>query len=274
MIKRILFSVAMLLISKEIFGQSGFYVGLSGTYSFIPKTEIIENILLPNLLNYATQAKITKNFDVKPGFNIGLGYNKQLIEKFSISAGAEASFIRYQRVLSVEPLERTTANPEVNNGVSVGSFYSAQPGGIYYEDIDFDSNDNATVFDNSNDGKTKILYLAIPVKIHYSLIPKRFKIGIGVTNNFIVYSSQLKSLFIFSDPRYVTQQDYNDKSGVGLRNYQLNGSFSLEYRVLQDIWIQADYDHGFLSIYDNRGEYTATNKARYRTVELGLKYEL
>ncbi len=47
-------------------------------------------------------------------------------------------------------------------------------------------------FHSFSHGKIKILYLSLPVEIYYSIVPDRFKIGFGVTNYFIAYSSQIK----------------------------------------------------------------------------------
>lgn len=148
MIKNILISCIVLLISNEGFGQSGFYVGVSGTYSFIPNTEMVESILLPNPLYSSTQIRVSESFDVKPGANIGVGYNKVLIERFSISAGVGTSFHRYQRKLKVNMPENSTTNLDRGDDMPVGDFYySAQPVGIHYEDME-EPIDNTAIIDN------------------------------------------------------------------------------------------------------------------------------
>jgi hypothetical protein len=117
------------------------------------------------------------------------------------------------------------------------------------------------------------LYLAIPVKVQYSFIPNRLKAGIGFTSYLVAFSGQIRDYYHFQTESI---EEYNDTSGNGLNNYQLNGVISMEYRIFKSIWIQAGYNHGFLSIYDKQPETanpSSINKyAKYRTVEVGLKY--
>ena len=277
MTKTILFSGIILLISHGLFGQTDFYLGFSGTYSFIPKTEIIDNSSFTDPFGNFTSIKLTESFDVDPGFNLDFGFSRQFIDKFSINSGCGFSFISYKRESRLDLIEDdVTINLNEQSGIPIQDFYGIQLGDIRFQDINSDFNDTI-VSGNPNYGKTKILYLVLPVKIQYSILPDRFKIGIGVTNYFIAYSSQIKSIIDY-ETLPISYKEYNDKSSDGLNNYQLNGTFSLEYKVFKGIWIQTSYNHGFLSIYDKRPQsnYPSVNvgKEKYRTIELGLKYVL
>ncbi len=116
-----------------------------------------------------------------------------------------------------------------------------------------------------NLGKTKLLYLAIPVTGSYALLPDRLNLGIGVNNQFMVSASEIKSGL---------RNEYADKSLDPYHTYQLDGIFTIECRIVSRLWIQTSYSHGLRSMYKRPTDNLVQiiRSARYRTIDLGLKY--
>ena len=275
---RILFSIMILLISSKIFGQVDFYLDFSGTYPFIPKMEQIVEPSYTDPSGNITNIKFTEDFKVKPGFNLEFGFGKKIINRISFNSGIGFSFYQFKRESKVDFTwnNKTYGNSFGQSGETIGIFYGMPPGDVRFQNINSDSNVDATMESNSNFGKTKILYLAIPLRIQYSLVPDRFKIGIGVVNYFVTTSSQINRM-IDRGTYPISQKEYNDKSSNGLNNYQLNGNFCLEYRLFRGIWIKSGYNHGFMTVYNmpQESEYPVpSGKAKYRTFDVGLKYIL
>lgn len=278
MIKRVLFSIIIFLIPKLIFGQIGFYMDLSGTYPFIPKVEHTDKTDFTDIFGNPATIKLTEQYKVKPGLRIEMGFDKNVINKFSINSGIGLSFYQYKRESKLDFVDNNETGDigyPVQPGLPFGTFWGYQPGDIHFQDIDTDLGDDRTVIGNPNFGETKILYLAIPVRFQYSLVPDKLKIGIGVTNYFVAYSSQIKTMIDVETQPY-TQKEYNDKSSNGLNNYQLAGDITMEYNIFKGFWIKAGYGNSFSSIYDKPqpSDYQSTinDKAKYRTVLIGLKY--
>lgn len=266
MMNKILLLGIILLISNKIIGQTEYYVDFSGAYSFIPRTEKNGNTLSMNHFGLFTTTISTESFDVNPGFNIGLGFTRQLTHKFLFNSGIGFSFFQYNKKLSVDFIENIVTFESnqyyAQPGLPVAYFY-----GFRYINPVYNV---AGAIEKPNNVKTKILYLVIPVKIQYSFLPDKFNIGMGVTNYFIAYSSQISQVKSFTQ--------FNDKSNSGLNNYQLNGNISFEYRISKALWIQTSYDHGFSRIYDKseQSDYPSQSigDTKYRTVELGVKFDL
>ena len=278
MINRFLIAIPILLISNSIFGQADFYIDFTGAYSFIPKYEHVDELIFTDIFGNSSTVKFTEEYKVKPGFNIEVGLDKNIKNRFSLNSGIGFSYYQFKRESNLEFIENNETvdiHPIGQTGEPIGNYYGTQPGDIRFQDIDTNLGDDSTVIGNPNYGKTKILYLAIPLRLHYSIVPDKFKIGIGLTNYFVAYSSQIKTTLDF-ETQPISQKEYNDKSSNGLNNYQLAGEISLEYKIFKGLWIKTGYKNSFSSIYDKPqpSDYPTlkNDKAKYRTVLIVVKY--
>jgi hypothetical protein len=300
MIYRFLILFSILLISKGVFGQADFYIDFTGAYSFIPKYEHVDELIFTDIFGNPSTVKFTEEYIVKPGFNIEVGLDKYIKDRFSVNSGIGFSYYQYKRETNLEFIENNETD-EIHStgqtGEPIGDYYGTQPGDVRFQDVETDIGNDNTVIGNPNYGKTKILYLAIPLRLHYSIVPDKFKIGIGLTNYFVAFSSQIRQTMEYTidnntnttgtiEDRWNTQiadysrtfkvVEYNDKSSNGLSNYQLTGEITLEYKIFKGLWIKTGYKNSFLSIYDKPqpSDYITikNDKAKYRTVLIGLKY--
>lgn len=278
MINRFLLLITVFLASNQIYAQTDFYFDFSGTYSFIPKTELINDAIFTYPVVIAPTLKITESYDVKPGFNLGFGFNKTIIDRFSISSGIGFAYYSFKKEVRMDLEDNNQVAFETKPGVPIGSYFGhVETGDIQFQDLDPELTDRVTIA-TPDYGMTRIVYLSIPVRFYYSIIPDRFRIGLGVTNYLVAYSSQITMVTDFQTHDF-SQKEYNDESSNGLSNYQLNGDLSLEYRVFKGLWVRSSYSHGFFSIFDQPQQntyyqQTGNKNAKYRTVELGLKYTL
>ncbi|MBN2486324.1 MAG: outer membrane beta-barrel protein [Bacteroidales bacterium] len=278
MINRVLIVISVLLVSNSIFGQADFYFDFIGAYSFIPKFEHVDELIFADIFGNPSKVKITEEYKVKPGFTIEVGFDKNIKNRISINSGIGFLYYQFKRESKLEFVENNITFDIYSNvqpGNPIGDYYGTQPGGIRFQDINTDLGDDSTVIGNSNTGETKILYLAIPVRLNYTLVPDKLKIGVGLNNYFVAYSSQIKTTLDF-ETQPISQKEYNDKSSNGLNNYQLTGEITLEYMIFKGLWVKAGYINNFSTIYDKLQptDYPTikNDKAKYRTVLIGLKY--
>src|SRR5690554_272954 len=193
MIHRSLILFSILLISKGVFGQADFYIDFTGAYSFIPKYEHVDELIFTDIFGNPSTVKFTEEYKVKPGFNIEVGLDKNIKNRFSVNSGIGFSYYQFKRESNLKFVENneTVDNHSIGQtGEPIANYYGTQPGDIRFQDIDTNLGNDSTVIGNPNYGKTKILYLAIPLRLHYSIVFDKFKIGIGLTNYFVAYSSQ------------------------------------------------------------------------------------
>jgi len=272
MINRALLSTFILLLSIKIFGQTDFYFSFSGTYAFIPGMEFNDGSSFTDPFGQNVSTVYTESYNVKPGLTLETGINKKIINRFAINTAIGFSFCQFKKEVKIDFIDNSAL--VYMPGMPYNYYYGIQPGDFRFQDLSPENQDSVTI-GNPNLGKTKVLYLSIPVKVHYSFLSDRCRMGIGITNDLVVYSCQVKNL-VESDGDTFILREYKDKSSNGLNNYQLNGVVSLEYKIFRGIRIEATYSHGFLMIYDKQlnSNYPPplNNNAKYRTVGIGLKY--
>ncbi|NJN28342.1 MAG: hypothetical protein HC819_21410 [Cyclobacteriaceae bacterium] len=276
MINRVLITLAILLIPDFIFGQVDFYMDLSGSYSFIPKKEFVDDFNITDTYGNPYTLKYTEEYKVKPGLSVEAGFNKTLNHRFSINSGIGISLFQFKRESTVRFIEQeeSGANGSIGQSGSIGDDYVFQPGEIKYQYID-DLPNETPVMVNSKVGKTKILYLAIPIRFQYAIVPERLKIGLGLINYFVAYSSQIKTTMDF-DTVPISEIEYDDKTSNGFNNYLLAGDITVEGKILKGLWIKTGFTNSFSSIFDKPQTFdypsTINHDAKYRTVSIGLKY--
>jgi hypothetical protein len=277
---KILILGIIVLLSQKIYGQTEFYFGFSGNYSFIPDIEHVNlvPVLLPGIgITPHPTYSLKESYDVKPGFTVNFGFNRHLFRKFSLNSGVGFVYHQYKKESTLSITNNNITQPIGGvTGLPFGFFYGTEPGDVRITDPDF-SFENPVIAETPDLGNTRILYLSLPVMIYYFLIPEKLNVGLGVTNYFVAHSSQIRyNLDYGTQPSSLKK--FNDKSSDGLNNYQLNGNLTLEYSLFKGIRIHTAFSPGFLSIYDQRPETVypsvMTGKAKYNTIELGIKYIL
>lgn len=274
---RVLFVFSIFLISNNVFGQADIYLDFTGGYSFIPQFQSVEELILTGPIGNPS-IKFREEYKVKPGFNIEAGLDKKITGRFSINLGIGLSKYQFKRESNLEFVDNDETDDLDSIGQTgnpIGDYYGTQPGDIRFFDLNSNLGLDSIANAENNPGETKILYVAIPLRLQYSIIPDKLKIGIGATNYFVAYSSQIMAIIDLKTQPFV-QKEYNDKSSNGLNNYQLSGDITIEYGIFKGLWIKAGYKNSFSAIYDkpqpSNYPTIANDKAKYRTVLIGLKY--
>ena len=275
---RIVIISCLLFFSFKLFGQGKLYFELSGNLTFIPGMEQVDENSFTDIFGNSVSTRITEEFETKPGFSLESGYDICLGEKFILSPGIGFSYHQFKRVLRLEFLdtnESLDGNLLTGTGNPVADYFGTLPGDVKFRDLNAGTEDSVS-FADSNNGETKILYLAIPFNLSYRLIPDRLNVGIGFTNYFITWSSQVKSFMDINPEGGFIQKEYEDTSSDGLTNFLAGGHASVELRIIEGLWLHTSYKQVFFAIYDKAGPIDYPNfrneKASYRSMSLGLKY--
>jgi hypothetical protein len=266
------------LVTISAYGQTQYSVELSASKPFIPGNTVVIVPLIPSIGGVSQTLDLTESFKTQTGLSLNVGIDIPIRQRFDLFTGLGFSLRSFQREINLTQNNSSSVNIGTigsSTGMPIGGYFGPQPGDVVFIDSGFN---DSFVVTSPNEGKTNIWYLSIPVKVQYSIIPDQFRIGLGVTNYLIAYSTQIRSYVGATRP--VTITEYKDTSSNGLNNYQLNGTISPEYRVFKNVWVQASYGHGFLSVFDKPQTqmhgYPVVDKgkAKYRAVEVGLKYVL
>ncbi|MBV7441039.1 outer membrane beta-barrel protein [Weeksellaceae bacterium TAE3-ERU29] len=247
--KSFLFLSVMLMFFSRSYGQTNFYVESSGNYSFISKSEYVDFLLayIGDLNNPTKKTfEVTENYDAKVGFDLGFGFNKKIQNRIWLNLGLGWSYHEFKK-------KRDLIGIRPSKG---------------YEDMSVNAEEEYL------NGDIKTIYASVPVLIKYEIIPELFRVGVGVTNYFIVSSKEIKKQAVVNEIMTIgydkTFLRYYFTSNNVFNNYQLNGDIQMEYKIAKSFWLQANYNHGFLNIYDDSQKSTS----KYRTIALGLRYDL
>ncbi len=265
------------LVSGGMHAQNSFYLDLSGNWPFISKNEaIVKTYLpLPPIGDTKLTAGVTATFDGNPGFGLGAGISKHLSERVSLNTGIRFTFYSFRKETTITFIETTATPGQPEGGVTGDNLHiitiggtGRTPGtasGIIIIQPGASAEADASWQPGPNLGKTKLLYLTIPVTGSYALLPDRLNLGIGVNNHFMVSASEIKSGL---------NNEYADKSRDPYHTYQLDGIFTIECRIVSRLWIETSYNHGLRSMHKKPTDTLVQiiKSARYKTIDLGLKY--
>lgn len=270
--------ILVLLLSSRGFGQVKFSVDFLGTYSFIRVTDSPSSSpsSIPVNSGYfvSTIGPITtQSFESRPGLNINFGVTKQVRDRICINSGLGLSFIQFRREVKYNYPKYDFFSALQSDSLISGTY--GLNGQLQFTPGVPDLSDDPIASGNPNIGKTKMLYLSIPLRIQYSVVPDKFAVGIGVINYFVAYASEIKTRYA-AVSQVVQLQEYSDRSGDGYSNYLLGGILLMEYKLFKGIWAQLSYNHTFSRIYDAENDPMSTEsrvRASYRTVGLGVSYK-
>ena len=256
-----------MIVFRGLSGQTGLYFNVSALYPIIPKLELHEEASLSYPLPGVVDYTLTESYELRPGVSVHAGFKKSLIKRVSLDAGVGFSCFRFNRNLTISAEDE--GEPVINGatGYPIGTFYG-EPGDIRFQDVDIDDPDSI-VLANPDIGETSILYLCIPIMVHFSLIQNRLEAGLGITNYLIAGSSQIKNVLTGNSIPPVFEE-YNDRSSDGLSNYQLDIQVQLKYMLFKGLWLTAAYGHSLRPFYDEGMR--RAGDVKYRTLLLGLRY--
>jgi hypothetical protein len=82
-----------------------FILILPGAYSFIPKYEHVDELIFTDIFGNPSTVKFTEEYIVKPGFNIEVGLDKYIKDRFSVNSGIGFSYYQYKRETNLEFIE-------------------------------------------------------------------------------------------------------------------------------------------------------------------------
>ncbi len=264
--KKSLITIFLSIIIISGFGQVKFFVEASANYSIIKKI-VKSNDYNPQYSPssgyssyFITWSKLIENYDSKPGFDIFIGLQKNISQKFNMESGFGLSMINYKKEDETIFNNYTPNNPfniSSYGGISVG-----QPFGP----ISFRGNSLQNI---NKLGNTSILYLTIPINLNYLIVKNKLSFGLGLSPLVIIHSIQYRYYYGVDDGYFkYGKQTTSD----GLTNFVLGVNLKIEYSILKKMWITAKYQHAFSPIYDKGARFAGD--AKVRLIKLGLRYYL
>lgn len=271
--KKVIF-IVLALISINCFAQKiNYSIELSYNQPFISeiKNKVPSAQYNTGYISISPNYNIKETYDSKSGFNFGGKVSYLISEKISIQAGLKVNLIRYKQATIID-------NTDVDN-ITIGTFIeSGEPYGILQGTITARDEDCNLIIsgiepftpyepkDSDKLGNTSILYTEIPIQFGYSFFNNKLKCKLGIITSLLTYSEVYKYNTEFLD---FNNTILKDKSGDGFSNVVWNGSFELEYMVLNKVGLTLNYSRSFNSIYDDD---ISIGSPKYNIFSLGLTY--
>jgi len=204
---------------------------------------------------YKYPITIRTEFSGKVGFDLGAKADFALTDRFFIATGLQASFVRYQKSVSIENFP-TAAEPNgaVINGVPGGSvIFNPVPTG-----------NNAVKLNSGGDGKTSLWYGQIPVMAGASLFHSKLVVRAGTIFSILAYASENKTRYSLTAP--YTSETYKDTDKSAYHTFQAGAALETTYFIWPWMGVDLSVNHSLTSLYDDQ------SKPRMSTVSLGLNY--
>lgn len=253
-------------------GQINYFFEVNGNYSIIPtygitlKPQISVPMMSGSSFSYWPNRAI-ESYDSKPGFDFKLGAQKYVFYKSNLETGVSFSILNFKRNYYIDTSEHgDTSNDEIPTPL-----------------LGFNTM-----------GATRIGSITIPLNLNYALIENRLVLQAGISTSFLIFSRHYYSQYeinttidtnftgnsIVDVPNPVpTPREYDiklveyiDKSAESFNRITWNGSFSIQYRVFQKVWLNTTYLQSFSRVYDQKND--SESKAKARLVKIGLRYYL
>jgi len=208
--------------------------------------------------DYKYPVTIRQQFSGKVGFDLGAKADFILTERFFITTGFQASYVRYQKSATIE-------NFPTDIG-SVGTIFTGIPASTPTGSLIFKpapSGNNAVTL-NSGDGSTSLWYLQIPVMAGTSFLHSKLVVRAGAIFSVLAYASEKKTRYSLAAP--YTSETYKDTDKSAYQEFQAGVALDATYFIWPRMGIDLSLNHSLTSLYGDQ------SKPRMCTVSLGLNY--
>lgn len=243
--------------------QTTFSISLSGNYPLTgtltsePASNPLPNPDTGFGIITTTDPGLEERYEAQPGFDLHLGVDRKLTEKWSVSSGLSIAHYRYQRAVSVQ--EETADQPiiVVTPGVPIGdpTFPVLTPGSLNTPD---------------DVGNTNLWYLSIPLQVNFQPWAAPLRLGIGTSHALLIRSNQ--RIALYSNSPTPSIQTTTDTSGDDFSNYQLHALATIDYELLPKLRLGLQYQQALSTIYVDAAQ--AAGKARLHALRFVVSYSL
>ncbi len=198
---------------------------------------------------------IRHQFSGKVGFNLGAKADFVVTERFFITTGLQASYVRYQKSITIENFP-TTLEPggTVINGVPAGS--------VVFKPVP--SGNNGVPLNSGADGNTSLWYGQMPVMAGTSFLHSKLMVRAGAIFSVLAYASENKTRYSLTAPN--TAETYKDTDKSAYRTFQAGAALEATYFIWPWMGVDVSFNHSLTSLYGDQA------KPRMSTVSLGLNY--
>ena len=204
---------------------------------------------------YKYPVTIRQQFSGKVGFDFGAKADYFLTKRFFITAGLQASYVRYQKSITIENFPTAIESEgTVINGVPAGS--------VVFEPVP--SGNNAVTLNSAGDGNTSLWYGQIPVMAGTSFLQSKLVVRAGAMFSGLAYASENKTRFSLTAPNGT--ETYKDTDKSAYHTFQAGAALDATYFVWPWMGIDLSFNHSLTSLYGEQ------SKPRMSTVSLGLNY--
>jgi hypothetical protein len=203
---------------------------------------------------YKYPITVRQEFSGKVGFDLGAKADVALTDRFFITTGLQASFVRYRKSITIEDFPPVEYNGTVINGVPAGS--------VVFEPVP--SGNNTVTLNSGGDGNTSLWYGQIPVMAGTSFLHSKLVVRAGAMFSLLAYASENKTRYSLTAPN--TTEAYKDTDKSAYHTFQAGAAVDATYFIWPWMGIDLSFDHSLTSLYGDQ------SKPRMSTVSLGLNY--
>lgn len=269
MFTRISILLFLLLQSTfSLFSQS-IYIELSGNYALFPpinRENALVGFAIPSepYLHYLTY-KIDEKLESKPGIDFNIGIKKELNNFFSVEAAIGITNVNFKRTIKITypgiPSSTTDIPaPFISNGFSMREVFQSNFNTKPNQNTLLQSSTNSVIDNYDKLGNTNLFYLTTTIGGNVNLLPNRLSAGLLAIPGILIHSTEK----VLSNRLTITDNCSNDH----FKKTSFMASCNIQYRIIQRIWLKADFTYAFTPIYSTIEE----KQAHPSILKLGLRY--
>jgi len=198
--RKLFLTLTILFIFFTGYGQKlNYSLNASVNYPYIANIEETpEAINLSTGYYYTTQGYLSEQYSEKISGKVSGRFSYQISNRLFIGGGLQFNLIRFQQSTYIKGIEDLTFSGEWDfdliaiEGEPYGSIYG--PGYLIDEDGNIIHKDGLPVLvlptteNNTDLGKTNLLYTEIPIHFGYSFFNNKLNLKLGITLSFLVYA--------------------------------------------------------------------------------------
>ena len=196
-----LLAIAFSMVLFPLIAQLKTFMELTGNSDEISSTRIFNTYALMNE-DYAV------NFTNRLGFNVYAGLNGKVFNHFIVETGMAFNYRAFTKKVELPvfygntttwPTNETPTPPATYNyDLAAMSELMFSSGDVSYSMLSETPAITNTASAQSDNGQTRIGYLSVPIRLYYSLFSDKLRIGVGVVNAFVAFSSEVKYAIPFA----------------------------------------------------------------------------
>lgn len=202
--------------------------------------------------------KIRQQFSGKVGFDLGAKADFVLTKRFFITTGLQASYVRYQKSVTIEDLS-PTFGPSAT--IITGATAGYPMGSVVLQSAASGSNGAAL---NPADGNTSLWWAQIPVMAGTSFFHSKLVVRAGAMFSGLLSASENKTRYGLTSPSSI--ETYQDRDKSAYRTFQAGAALDATYFIWPWMGVDVSFNQALTSLYGEQ------SKPKMSTVSLGLNY--